>query len=176
MTRIFQVFSIRRSLQAFTVLLAISGAVPIAQASSITSISVEDAADRILRERGYVRVVLLYRSTCPACRGMLPEFVKLAEHYSSRGVSILAFSTDEDPRNLEHYLGNNRLPFSRLHLKSWRRGELSAAMKQAGIEIGQTFGVPLIAVLDCAGYLVGQHSGGRGATMAKEWLDSLDLN
>jgi thiol-disulfide isomerase/thioredoxin len=156
--------------------LALAGELQPAEAAPVTSITVDEAADRVLSERGRVTVVLLWASTCPNSRRMLPEFAKLAEHYSSRGVSILAFSTDDSPDNLQSYLDENPYLFLGLHIKPWNAGELSAAMGRAQIEIGSVFGLPLVVVLDRTGRRVGQQSGGRGAVMAAQWLESLGLD
>jgi len=153
--------------------LALLGAVEPALAASVTSMTVDEAADRIVNERGRVTIVLLWKSTCPNSRQMLPEFERLAERYAGRGVSILAFSTDHNPDDLQGYLDANRSRLLGPHIKRWSPGELSAAMVRAQIEIGSTFGLPLIAVLDRNGRRLGQHSGGRGAAMAAEWLESV---
>lgn len=146
-----------------------------AQSTTVRAVAVSEAAARIRRDTGRVRVVLLYAATCPASRRMFPEFVRFADRSRRQNVSILAFSTDDSPAILQAYLGGQALPFARVHIRPWRRGELDAAMRPLGIDIGTSFGTPLIAVLDRKGKVVGQWEGESGVRRAEQWLLSLGL-
>ena len=88
---------------------------------------------------------------------MFPEVSRLAERYSSLGVTFLAFSIDEDPAGIEEYLQSVGYIFGRYHIQPWQPGEH-------------------IAVIDTYGQLVGQTRGGHGAQQANRWLRSLGFN
>lgn len=167
---------LRRGVFAFALLLGagMPGELE-AQGLPVETITAQQAAMRIQGERGKVRIVLLYAARCPYSRAMFSEFVRLAESYRKAGVSILAFSTDQDARIVQAYLGSNGLPFARIHIRPWRPGQLDAAMRPLGIDIGKTFGTPLIAVIDRKGQIVGQYEGESGARRADQWLRSLGL-
>lgn len=162
----------RRSLVASAVVLlalATTAAVQ-AQRGSFRSLGAREAARMIEREHGRVTVVFLYAAYCPHCRAVFPDFVDLAERYARQGVSVLAFATDEDAAATDEYVGSKRLPFARLHLEHWREGELAKAFARAGIEIGDDFGVPFLAVLDRDGEVAGQWDGESGVARAERWL------
>lgn len=146
-----------------------------AGSARIRSVAVEEAAAEILSRDGQVRLVLLYAASCPYSRELFPEFVHLAERARRLNVSIFAFSTDRSVETLEAYVGNQALPFSIVWIRPWKSGHLDLAMRPTGIDIGTTFGTPLIAVLDTSGQLVGQWEGEEGVEQAEQWLDSLGL-
>lgn len=144
-----------------------------AQASRARAVTTFDAAAEIQRQNGRPRIVLLYASTCPESRAMFPAFVEFAGRHAQQGVSVLAYSTDKNQLQLEQYLGSGSLPFTRMWVQPWQRGALDAAMKPVGIDIGPTFGTPLIAVIDRNGRVVGQWEGRSGVAKAEQWLRSM---
>lgn len=145
-----------------------------AQAARPRAVTTFDAAAEIQRQAGRSRIVLLYSSTCPESRAMFPAFVEFAGRHAQRGVTVLAYSTDQNRAQLEQYLGSASLPFARTWIEPWRLGAMRAAMTPVGIEIGQTWGTPLIAVIDRNGRLVGQWSGRSGVAKAEQWLRSIN--
>ncbi len=147
----------------------------VAQEVPVSSLSARDAARLIQRERGKVRLVLVYNAGCPASRKMFPEFLDLAERSRQKNVSVLAFSTDATPEITARYLAGARLPFRPVQIRPWRSGEFDTAMRPTGIDIGKTFGTPLIAVIDRNGRVVGQWEGSSGARRAVEWLNSVGV-
>ena len=146
-----------------------------AQGVLVASVSAQDAARLIQGDRGKVRLVLIYRADCPDSRKMFPEFLSLAERSRRQNVSVLAFSTDPTPGITARYLAGARLPFRAVQIRPWRSGEFDAAMRPTGIDIGETFGTPLIAVIDRNGRVVGQWEGASGAGRAATWLNSVGV-
>lgn len=146
----------------------VSGMAEMQQTRSVTA---RQAADRIMDESGRVRVVLLYRSTCPACVVVFDDFIKWIEPYQDE-VAIFALSTDRSADALDRYLGRGEMPFERLRIKRWEQGDLDKAFRPTGIDIGKTFGTPLFAVIDDDDELVGQHEGSKGLKRARKWLES----
>jgi hypothetical protein len=142
-----------------------------AETQRAQTITADQAAARILEEKDKVRVVFIYRSTCPACVMMFDDFVAWITPYKDK-VAVLAFSTDVTAADLDNYLGDREMPFERLQIEPWEPGGMDAAMKPAGIEIGQSFGTPLLAVINAENKIVGQYEGVQGLQEAKWWLRS----
>jgi thiol-disulfide isomerase/thioredoxin len=139
----------------------------------VDTIPANDVAARIVNTQG-TRVVLLYAAYCPSSRKLFPEFINLAEEYQARGVAILAFSADESLTRLRRYLSDFVLPFDTVRIEPWASGELGRAMRPTGIEIGATWGTPLVAVIDRNGDVRYQHSGSSSIPKVREWLDYLE--
>lgn len=159
-------------------LLAIGAAVPgpvDAQARSVWTITAQDAADIVRRDAGLVRLVLIYSATCPASRLMFPEFLRLADDVHAWGVSTSAFSVDPDAAITERYLRGRSTPFRPYQIRRGVPGDIDRALTPVGLEIGASFGTPLIAVIDGDGRVVGQWEGGRGAAKAREWLREVGI-
>ena len=144
-----------------------------ADLTEVETIPAHDVAARIVNTEG-TRVVLLYAAYCPSSRKLFPEFINMAAEYQERGVSILAFSSDNSLRQLGRYLNDFALPFDTVRIEPWDPGELGAAMRPTGIEIGATWGTPLVAVIDRNGDVKYQHSGSSSVPKVREWLDYLE--
>lgn len=138
-------------------------------------LTVNQAADTIQGQQGKVRVVLLYGAFCPASRKMFPQFVAHAETWREKNVQVLAFSTDKHEGLWRRYLGSSSVPFERMRILPWPEGQLDAAFRPTGIDIGAEFGTPLIAVIDRDGRVIGQQEGIDGVDRAEEWLRSLGI-
>lgn len=147
------------------VLLALLAWLPAVPAAARGSVVKEIAADRlpsIVRVgRREPSVILLYRSTCPACQEIVPYFVGFVEQtQKERGkVRFHAFSTDETRRTIEHYVSKYRFPFDVWWIMPWLPGELTEAFRRARIAFPDTFGVPYFIVRDPGGTVVDQWSG-----------------
>jgi thiol-disulfide isomerase/thioredoxin len=142
------------------VLLAVVTAPPLARAQ-VVGVNADEAALRIRYEKG-ARVVLFYSATCPASRQMFPAFKVLARQYAPLGVSILAYSLNDDPELLDRYLGREQLPFERTYIYPGETGSLASALRSEGIRVPKgTSYTPSIVVMDDAGGMVGQHAGTR---------------
>jgi hypothetical protein len=102
---------------------------------------------------------------------MFPAFKQLAQRYAPLGVSILAYSLDDDPELVDYYLGPGFLPFgtapTSIPVRPARSGGRSRP--RGSMCRGRAY-TPSIAVFDDGGRMVGQHTGTRGARMAEGWL------
>jgi thiol-disulfide isomerase/thioredoxin len=131
------------------VLLAVVTAPPLARAQ-VVGVNADEAALRIRYEKG-ARVVLFYSATCPASRQMFPAFKALARQYAPLGVSILAYSLNDDPELLDRYLGREQLPFERTYIYPGETGSLASALRSEGIRVPKgTSYTPSIVVMDDA--------------------------
>ena len=61
--------------------------------------------------QGTVLVLHFWASWCPYCRGEIPKLKELQEHWTSRGVRVLAISTDENPDTLKQFVMKQELPY-----------------------------------------------------------------
>ncbi|RLB48993.1 MAG: hypothetical protein DRJ42_22005 [Deltaproteobacteria bacterium] len=140
-----------------------------------TGVTVAQAARQIQDEDGKVRIVYLWSSSCGECRTAMPSFVSLATRARDEGTTVLAFSTDDSGRAATAYLEEvGPVPFEPTRILPWRSGEFDAALSPLGIEIGATFGTPLVAVIDRDGEVLFQHEGRSGPASAAEWLDWIE--
>lgn len=138
---------------------------PVAARSSVNRVRPMEV-DRISRlvtlGRRQTTVLVLYSTTCPACRKMLSDFVGLVEATEkSRGkVKFLALSTDSEARVLEHFFSEYRLPFDLWWVRPWKRGELTREMHSTGAkEFPDQFGIPYFVVYDRRGRVVKEWAG-----------------
>jgi hypothetical protein len=143
--------------------------------AQVVGVSAEEASLRIRYEKG-ARVVLFYSATCPASREMFPSFVSLARRYAAVGVSILAYSVDDDPELIDYYLGSDVLPFERAYILPAERGALRRALEAEGIRVPAAAYTPAIAVIGPDNRMVGQHAGTRGTRLAEGWLRGLGFS
>lgn len=148
--------------------LAVVCAVPIAapQARSRGSEVKDLELDRISRlvalGRRETTVVLLWKSSCPACREVLPSFVGYVEQLRKERVRarFLVISTDRERPALERYVSGYRMPFDVWWLAPWKPGTLTRELRSAGIRsFPDTFGVPYFAVIDAGGAVVDTWAG-----------------
>jgi len=140
--------------------------------AQVVGVSAEEASGRIRYQKG-ARVVLFYSATCPASREMFPSFVDLAYRYAAQGVSILAYSVDDDPELVDYYLGPDVLPFERVYIIPTERGALRRALEAEGLQVPAAAYTPAIAVIGDDGRMVGQYAGGDGTRRAERWLGRL---
>ena len=140
--------------------------------AQVVGVSAEEASGRIRYQKG-ARVVLFYSATCPASREMFPSFVDLALRYAAQGVSILAYSVDDDPELIDQYLRPDVLPFERVYILPSEQGALRRALPAEGLQVPAAAYTPAIAVFDDDGRMVGQYAGGDGTHRAERWLGRL---
>ena len=126
--------------------------------NGVELLDVTQTAQRISGLRGRPSVVLLYSTTCPLSRQMFPEFVAIANRYRARGVDFLVFSTDQEEQfgDVPAFLSERNAPFPAVAIKRWAPGNLGRAMNPLGIDIGESWVRPLIAVRDGNGKVVAQ--------------------
>ena len=132
---------------------------PVAAPRTLEAIAVQDAPDVIVAGRNRPVLVMLYASWCPYCRSFFSTFIDLAQRHKAHNLVTLAFSIDENPEDLNSYLGNKELPFRKLWIRPWQPGQLDSAMKPVGFQIGATFGIPFVAVIDRNGRVAAQWTG-----------------
>ena len=129
--------------------------------NGVELLDVGQTARRIAGQRGRPSVVLLYATNCPLSRQMFPQFVAIANRYRARGVDFLVFSTDDEEQfgRVPAFLSERNAPFPAVAIKPWAPGTLDRAMKPLGIEIGEVYVRPLIAVRDGNGKVIVQGQG-----------------
>jgi len=132
----------------------------------VVTVTGEEAARLVRQEAGRMRLVLLYRTTSPESRRLLPGFIELAERAGGEGVAVLALALDRSPGSVGVYMAPLRLPFELVHVRAGEVEELAAALRATGIELSGRAGVPLTALIDGRGRLVGQWGGVEGVERA----------
>jgi hypothetical protein len=121
--------------------------------------TVRQAAQRIEATRGRRAVVLLYGTGNEQTLGHVADIVKAARTCRDRGITFLAFHTDNHPHvvaRLPRLLRQHDAPFPAVQLYRWRSGMLDATMTPLGIQVGTSWKPPLVAVLDARGAVVWQ--------------------
>jgi hypothetical protein len=122
-------------------------------------LTVRMAADRIRAERGRPAVVILYGIHKTLVQQHFPEIVRVTRVWQDRGIDVLAFHTDVSWMAIHHLpdtLRAHGAPFPAVQLYRWKSGMLDASMAELGIEVGMSWGPPLVAVLDREGNVVWQ--------------------
>jgi hypothetical protein len=130
--------------------------------SSGSAIKNLDVAElpRLLRQRGGKSTLLvLYASHCRACRALLPRVAKLGQKLRRRGLSVLAFSLDEDEGALREYIKRFQGSLEWMRLR-WAKGQLAKEMRGLGVSVvGDTFSIPVYAIFDARRQLVREGTG-----------------
>lgn len=139
-----------------------------AAADRLYKLDARGVQSQIARRRGKPTVLLVYRTTCPACARFFPKFVDFAKYYASeRSAEFLAVSLDADPEALVAYLDKYRgLPFKPHWLPRKHLPELDKALARLGLEVDGGFRIPFVALFDKKGEAVGQVTGPSSADMA----------
>src|ERR1700687_5645315 len=138
-------------------------------------LDVGQLARRIRQHSDRPSVVLLYGTHCPLSRRMFPEFVAIANQYRARGVEFLVFSTDNEEHfeEVPEFLMRHNAQFSPVAIVPWAPGSLSSAMAPLGIEVGQTWTRPLVAIRDRTGRVISQGQAVTDLSRLRATLDSL---
>jgi uncharacterized protein len=129
---------------------------------AIEQLTVRQVADRIRQARGRPGLVLLYNSRNPDTRAQFGDLVGVAKKSRSHGVEVLAFHVPENTATvagLRDFLAGHDAPFPPILIFGWRPGLLSATMGELGIEVGQRWANPLVAVVDRSGRVAWQAQG-----------------
>ena len=130
--------------------------------SGVEFLTVFQAANHIRQARGRPVVVVLYGTWNEETRGQFASVVRAARHCEEQGATFIAFQKDANERaiaELPEFLARAGAPFSALQLYPWRPGLLDATMGRLGIQVGQRWRPPLVAVLDPRGGVVWQQQG-----------------
>ena len=120
------------------------------------AVSVHQAADRL--EESGPALVIFFSTTCSRSRVAFPQLVRIADGLQEE-LAVLAFATDSDPRAIDGFVARSGASFPVDRLEPWQSGEMGFAMGRVGIEIGQTWTMPLIAVFERDGRVLGQWQG-----------------
>lgn len=62
-------------------------------------------------QKGNVVVLHFWASWCPYCRSEIPELTELQQQWTSKGVRVLAVSTDDDVEKLKQFATQSGLPY-----------------------------------------------------------------
>ena len=141
--------------------------------TEIESVEIREAATRLRRRTGKVSVILFFSTGCSLSQRLFPSFVAMAKEYQPRGVDFLVFSTDP-PGNLQRvapFLARHGATFKTVHIKPWQSGHFKRALAPHGIEIGDMWTKPLVAVRDRNGRVLLQ---GQGVTNLAPFRTALD--
>lgn len=120
---------------------------------SFKAFTAAEAGDFLKQGQGR-RVVVLWRSQCPSCERMLSKLAVMA-----KTVPVQAFALDRDPRMAESMLERYAVEVPRYRILRWEAGELASGMGKAGIKLDASFTLPLVAVVEGSGQVVGQWEG-----------------
>ncbi|MFC1790863.1 TlpA family protein disulfide reductase [Gemmatimonadota bacterium] len=129
--------------------------------TQIASVEIREAARRLQRRTGRVSVVLFFSTGCSLSQRLFPSFVAMAKEYQRRGVDFLVFSTDLEGnfRRIAPFLAEHGATFETVYVKPWQSGQFKSALAPLGIEIGDTWTRPLVAVRDRNGRVLLQGQG-----------------
>ena len=128
--------------------------------SSVTWLSVTEAAGRIRAARGRPAVVLIYCPCSAEARQVVAEVSALARQHDE--VDFLAFgsSSDQSGRYIGDLLRNSGAPFPAFQLYPWPTGKLLESLATVGVgHEGTEWENPMFAVLNAQGKAVAQGEG-----------------
>ena len=109
-------------------------------APDFTATDVAGQQHKLSAYKGHVVVLHFWASWCPFCRKSIPKMMEIQQQYASRGLQILAVSTDKDLETLKQFLAQNPLPYPVMHAR-----EVA--------EQYQLDGIPLTFVIDQHGVI-----------------------
>jgi thiol-disulfide isomerase/thioredoxin len=147
--------------------------ISVAYGDSLSTTNVNQLSGIISGERGRPTVVMLFSSGCPLCRNVWPRLLDFAKQVRDKNVAFLAFSTDKNKEKAADFVSNYSIPFNCYWVEPWSPGQLDASMKPMGIQIGKSFLIPLVAVLDSNGRVVAQWQGLRDISQVRSALESI---
>jgi thioredoxin-like negative regulator of GroEL len=128
-------------------------------AANISTTNVNKIPEIISGERGRPTVVIIFSSRCPLSQNFWPRFLEFAKNNIGKNVSFLGFSTDKDQNNVTDFVSRYDLPFNCYWIEPYTRGTLAASIRTLGIQVGDSFTIPLVVVHDSNGHVVGQWQG-----------------
>jgi thiol-disulfide isomerase/thioredoxin len=147
------------SLASVLVALMIYGLGSAAIAANISSIKVDKVPEIISGERGRPAVVILFSSSCPLSRNFWPQFLEFNKNNRGKNISFLGFSTDRDLNNATDFVSGSDVSFPCYWVEPYVRGTLAASIRSLGIQVGNTFTLPLVLVQDSNGHIIGAWQG-----------------
>ncbi|MFO0551661.1 MAG: TlpA disulfide reductase family protein [Polyangiaceae bacterium] len=124
----------------------------------ITQIEASEIPARTEEAKGKVRVVHLWATWCPTCRGELPEIDAALSKYSSDDVEMMMLAMDDSPGAVERFVAANPMTFTPVQVKPYKPGELGQAVRQLGGKFRDA--IPYTLVLSPSGAIVAEWTGG----------------
>ena len=128
----------------------------LSQDIQIEAISTKALPRIITKEHRYPTVILFYSSECPRCQKFFPEFLKFMEKYKKRDVNVMLFSLDPKIENLIDFLQPVKSTFNTYWVEPYQQGEMTAALEESGITVGERFYYPFVVIINSDGMIVGQ--------------------
>lgn len=155
----------------FVLLLGVFGS--FAYCAGITKTNTSQLPSIISSEHGRPTVVVFLFSGCPLSRNLWPSLMGLAKQVNEKDVAFLVFSTDKSEVDAAKFVSSATTLSMFYWIEPWSPGQLDASMKPTGIEIGKTFRLPLVAVLDRTGKVVAQWQGLQDMAQVENALKSI---
>lgn len=135
---------------------------------SIRNVAVDRVSGLVRQRAGKATLFVLYASYCAACRTFLPRVARLGRKLGGRGLSVLAFSVDEDEAALRQYTKTFRGELEWLRIRPSGKGQLKKEMRRLGTTaVGDTLRIPFYALFDGGGRLLEEGFGAQ----SYEWLE-----
>lgn len=123
---------------------------------AVRAVTVTQLAELVRAERGNNVILFLYGSACPRSHALIEFALRLVAQTPDPTLAVRAFAIDDRPAELAAFASSVGLPHEPIRLRPWAPGALAAAVRPFGIQLGRTWGTPLVAVIDRAGNLVEQ--------------------
>ena len=142
-----------------------------AAGSDIREVTIGDAVGLVRQNRGNIVMFHLYASWCGPCRREFPDVNRVGIAYAAKGVVLLAFSVDQDPRSLAEFLGDNRYSFEPMRIVLEEPGVIPAAIRTIGGNYQNA--IPYTAIFDRSGNLVKEWSGGNNFQLYAGIIDRI---
>jgi peroxiredoxin len=131
----------------------------------------EQTAARVRAAKGDVVVFVLYASWCTGCRAEIPGVDSVSAKLAGRGLTVMAFSLDEDPVDYDEMLAGHKPTFPLVRVEPMRNADLVAAVRGLGGSYSES--IPYTAVFDRQGNLVREWKDGVGARELEQAVSPL---
>lgn len=140
-----------RRLPSFLLILSFLLSLAMAQsalaAARVPEIDAGGLLKRINDDLGKVVVVNIFASWCPPCREEIPGLVNVSKSFAASDLTVLGVSVDNEPKALDRYLSELRIPYPVLRAK----GDF---IERVGVKA-----VPQLLIYNKKGELVVNHKG-----------------
>lgn len=129
------------------------------KAQNIFTTNVTDVPRIVSGVHGQPKVVLVFSSRCSLSRNFWPQFLEFANQYWYKNISFVVFSMDTYWSEVVDFLSRYDLPFNCYWVAAHGPGTLGPQIRTLGVNIGDTFSMPLVVAHDSTGRVVGQWQG-----------------